>query len=210
MNLHTLWLFVIAVFLLSATPGPNMLHVLSRSVQLGFARSTAAMAGCLLGLLALLFASAVGLGALLHTLPGIFDFLRIGGAAYLLYLAVRAWHAPLAHDAPAGGAWPRPTSSWKAVLRGGFMISVSNPKAIVFAAAFLPQFIDPARPQAPQFAILLAAFTVIEGFWYCVYALGGRAISRHLGKAGLQRAFNRITAGLFAAFGLSLLAWRAT
>lgn len=208
MSLQTLWLFIIAVFLLSATPGPNMLHVLSRSVELGFKRSTAAMAGCLLGLLTLLTASAVGLGALLHALPGVFDALRIAGAAYLLYLAFKAWRSPV-DDGETQEEWARPTASWQTVLRGGFTISISNPKAIVFAAAFLPQFINPAQPQAPQFAVLLAVFTVIEGFWYCVYATGGRAIARHLGRAGVQRAFNRLTGGLFAAFGLSLLAWRA-
>jgi Putative threonine efflux protein len=207
-SLHTLWLFTAAVFLLSATPGPNMLHVLSRSVELGFRRSVAAMAGCLLALLTLLTASAVGLGALLHALPGLFDVLRYAGAAYLLYLGYRAWLSPIATD-DAEPALERPEASWLSVLRGGFAISISNPKAIVFAAAFLPQFIDPARPQAPQFAVLVITFTVIEAFWYCMYALGGRAISGHLGRARVKRAFNRLTGGLFAGFGLSLLAWRA-
>ncbi|MCJ2187054.1 LysE family translocator [Novosphingobium beihaiensis] len=208
MSLHTLWIFATAVFLLSGTPGPNMLHIMSRSVELGFKRSMAAMAGCLLGLLSLLTASAVGLGALLHALPGVFDALRLAGAAYLLYLAVKAWRSPVAEDGTPV-EWARPTASWQSLLRGGFAISISNPKAIIFAAAFLPQFIDPAKPQAPQFATLLAVFTVIEGFWYCIYATGGRAISRHLSRAGVKRAFNRITGGLFAGFGLSLLAWRA-
>src|SRR3546814_15315682 len=116
MNLHTLWLFAIAVFLLSATPGPNMLHILSRSVELGFARSTAAMAGCLLGLLALLSASAVGLGALLHALPGVFDVLRLAGAAYLLYLAFQAWRSPVEEEGPREG-WPPPAASWPEVGR---------------------------------------------------------------------------------------------
>lgn len=208
MPLHTLWLYAGAVFMLSATPGPNMLHVLSRSVELGLARSVAAMAGCLSALLCLLTASAVGLGALLHALPGVFDALRYAGAAYLLYLAVRAWRSPVALDDAAGPGAPVRASA-ASVFRGGFAISISNPKAIVFAAAFLPQFIDPARPQAPQFAILVAVFAVIEAFWYGVYAMGGRAIARHLGRAGVKRAFNRLTGGLFAAFGASLLAWRA-
>ena len=208
MSLQTLWLFAAAVFVLSATPGPNMLHVLSRSVELGFRRSTAAMAGCLLGLLTLLSASAVGLGALLHALPGVFDVLRLAGAGYLLYLAVKAWRSPVGEDS-AQQEWPRPAASWRTLLRGGYMISISNPKAIVFAAAFLPQFINPARPPLPQFAVLLAIFTAIEGLWYCVYALGGRAMAHHLCRAGVKRAFNRLTGGLFAGFGLSLLAWRA-
>lgn len=208
MALHTLWIYAVAVFLLSATPGPNMLHVLSRSVELGVKRTLATMAGCLLGLVTLLAASAVGLGALLHALPGTFTALRIAGAGYLLFLAVKAWRAPVSEDDDVAQT-VRPEVSWLALLRGGYAISISNPKAIVFAAAFLPQFIDPARPQAPQFAILVAVFAVIEAFWYAVYAFSGRALSRHLGRAGVKRMFNRLTGGLFAGFGLSLLAFRA-
>lgn len=208
MALHTLWIFAVAVFLLSATPGPNMLHVLSRSVELGVKRTVATMAGCLLGLVTLLAASAVGLGALLHALPGVFTTLRIAGAGYLLFLAVKAWRAPVRED-EAETPDLRPEISWLALFRGGYAISISNPKAIVFAAAFLPQFIDPARPQVPQFAILVGVFAVIEAFWYSVYAGSGRALSRHLNRAGVKRAFNRLTGGLFAGFGLSLLAFRA-
>lgn len=208
MSLHTLWIYATAVFLLSATPGPNMLHVMSRSVELGMQRAIAAMTGCLLGLLTLLAASAVGLGTLLHALPGMFTVLRYVGAAYLLYLAVKAWRSPVNTAETAETELLKPTVSWFSVLRGGYTISISNPKAIVFAAAFLPQFIDPARAQMPQFAILVAVFTVIEGFWYCIYALCGRALSGQLGRAGVKRAFNRLTGGLFAGFGLSLLAFR--
>lgn len=208
MALHTLWIFAIAVFLLSGTPGPNMLHVMTRSVELGMKRTLAAMAGCLLGLVTLLAASALGLGALLHALPGTFTALRILGAAYLLYLAVKAWRAPVDDDEGETPAVRREVSAL-ALLRGGYAIAISNPKAIVFAAAFLPQFIDPARPQAPQFAILVAIFAVIEAFWYGVYALSGRALSRHLVRSGVKRVFNRLTGGLFAGFGLSLLAFRA-
>ncbi|HUD27274.1 MAG TPA: LysE family translocator [Novosphingobium sp.] len=209
MSLHTLWIFSVAVFLLSGTPGPNMLHVLSRSVELGVKRTFAAMTGCLLGLITLLAASAVGLGALLHALPGTFTALRVFGAAYLLYLAVKAWRAPVVEDDDETPA-VRPEVTALALLRGGYAIAISNPKAIVFAAAFLPQFIDPARPQAPQFAILVAVFAVIEAFWYAVYALSGRALSRHLVRARVKRLFNRLTGGMFAGFGLSLLAFRAT
>nr|WP_202407979.1 LysE family translocator [Novosphingobium silvae] len=208
-TLHTLWLFIGAVFLVSATPGPNMLHVMASSVELGVKRTFAVMAGCLLGLLTLLAASAVGLSALLHALPGMFTVLRVLGAGYLLYIAVKTWRAPVAADEDGAAPVIRPEISPLRLLRRGYTISISNPKAIVFAAAFLPQFVDPARPQLPQFALLVAVFTVIEGFWYTMYALGGRALARHLVRARVKRIFNRVTGGLFAGFGLSLLAFRA-
>lgn len=96
MTLHTWWLFVGAVFLLSGTPGPNMLHVMSRSVELGVRRSVAAMAGCLLAVVAILTASAAGLATVLLAVPGAFAILRYAGAAYLLYLGIKAWRADVA------------------------------------------------------------------------------------------------------------------
>jgi threonine/homoserine/homoserine lactone efflux protein len=204
MNLHNWWLFVAAVFLLSGTPGPNMLHILSRSVELGFKRSIAAMAGCLLALVGVLSASAAGLTTLLLAEPGAFDVLRFAGVAYLLFLGVKAWRSGAA-PIDVGDPAIDPRRSPMRVFRGGFMIGVSNPKLILFAAAFLPQFVDPALPKPPQFAILVATFAVIESFWYAVYGLGGRSIARHLRRPALSRWFNRITGTIFIGFGLALL-----
>ena len=73
MSLHLWWLFVAAVFLLSGTPGPNMLHILSRSVAIGVRRSLVAMLGTILALAAVLAASAAGLSTVLMALPGAFE-----------------------------------------------------------------------------------------------------------------------------------------
>lgn len=204
MTVHTWWLFLGAVFLLCGTPGPNMLHILSRSVEMGLKRSIAAMAGCLLALVGVLVASAAGLTALLLAVPGAFEVLRYTGVAYLIYLGIRAWRAEAA-PIDVGEADLLPRISAAAVFRGGFAIGVSNPKLILFAAAFLPQFVDPGQPQAPQFAILVATFAAVETFWYGVYALGGRSLSRHMSRPAIKRAFDRITGVIFIGFGLALL-----
>lgn len=181
-----------------------MLHVMTRSLAFGFRRSIAAMAGCLTAVVAVLAASAAGLAALLTALPALFEILRYVGVAYLFYLGVRAWNADVAPlDLARDGIAPRQSSS--ALFRGGFLISISNPKLLLFAAAFLPQFVTPRVPQAPQFAILVATFAVIEMGWYLVYGLGGHTLARYLRRADLKRAFNRLTAGLFVAFGLALM-----
>lgn len=204
MTLHTWWLFTAAVFLLAATPGPNMLHILSRSVEIGWRRSVAAMAGCLLALVLVLTASAAGLTTLLLALPGAFEVLRYLGVAYLFYLGIKAWRSsPSAAEDTAPRLSPRRSAF--AIFRGGFAIGASNPKLILFAAAFLPQFVDPSRPQAPQFAILVATFAVIESFWYAVYALGGRSLAGHLARPSLRRIFDRVTGTIFIGFGLLLL-----
>lgn len=204
MALHTWWLFVGAVFLLSGTPGPNMLHILTRSVDMGLKRSVAAMAGCLSAVVLVLAASAAGLTTLLLALPGAFELIRYAGVAYLLYLGIKAWRADIAPLDVSEAVLPRSLSR-TALFRGGFLIGISNPKLILFAVAFLPQFINPARAQIPQFATLVATFAVIEAFWYGVYALGGRSLSRYLAKPAVKRAFNRMTGAIFVGFGLALL-----
>lgn len=204
MSLHTWWLFVVAVFLLSGTPGPNMLHILSRSVELGMKRTVLAMAGCLSAVTLVLVASAAGLTALLLAVPGAFDVLRYMGVAYLLYLGVKAWRAEVQPIEADGPALAREVAAGE-LFRAGFAIGISNPKLLLFAAAFLPQFVNPRMPEAPQFAILVVTFAVLECFWYFVYALGGRSLARHLERPRVKRWFNWLTGGIFMGFGLALL-----
>jgi threonine/homoserine/homoserine lactone efflux protein len=92
-----------------------------------------------------------------------------------------------------------------AVFRGGFAIGISNPKLILFTAAFLPQFINPALPQVAQFMVLVVTFAIIETFWYAIYALGGRSLSRYLIRPAIRRNFNRVTGAIFVGFGMALL-----
>lgn len=207
MAFHTWWLFVVTVFFISGSPGPNMLHVMTRSVELGLARSTLAMAGCFIAVVSLLTASALGLTALLAALPGAFTVLRVVGAGYLLWLGYKAWTArSVAVQLDDDGTAPA-ISDWR-VFRTAFTVGISNPKALLFAAAFLPQFIDAGRPELPQFAIMVATFGVVEISWFFVYALGGRSIAAALTRPALKTLFNKVTGGVFVAFGLAMLGSR--
>ncbi len=205
MRLETWWLFCAVVFVLSATPGPNMLHVLTRSVAVGVRRGTAAMAGCGAAVLTALIASAAGLAAVLTAFPLLFEVIRYAGAAYLAWLGVRAWmeRGAAPDETAEGGGSGR--VSLAALFRGGYLVGITNPKLLLFAAAFLPQFIDPARPQGRQFVILIATFGVIEMFWYGVYGLGGQTLARWLKGQKVRTLFNRLTGTLFFGFGLMLV-----
>jgi len=208
MSLQSWWIFVCATFLISAMPGPNMLHVMTQSMRHGFRRAFFTMAGCMLALLTLFGLSALGMSALLAALPQLLTAIKLVGAAYLVWIGIKAWRddsAPIDIEADGIGMQRR---SPLELFRNGFLISVSNPKALIFAAAFFPQFVDPAAPKAPQFAILLATFVVIESCWYLTYATGGRTLARYLRSAEWQGRINRLSGALFVLFGLSLLAWR--
>lgn len=209
MSWHTWWLFVGMTFVVSATPGPNMLLVMSHGARFGWRLALMTMAGCMTALLAMMSISAAGLGAVLHTFPAVFDALRYLGAAYLAYLGYKLWTAPArdAQTAAPGLAGSASRSGW-ALYREGLAVAASNPKAIVFAAAFFPQFIHPEAPTLPQFAVLLSTFSVIEVGWYLVYALSGHKLSRHLQRSQVLKAFNRITGGVFVGFASLMAASR--
>ncbi|OYT91343.1 MAG: amino acid transporter [Burkholderiales bacterium PBB3] len=205
MTLSTLWLFIAMTFVVSATPGPNMLLIMSVSARHGVRASVVAMLGCMTALLAMMSISAAGMGAVLQSSPQVFEALRLAGAAYLAYLGIKVWRAPV-HDASTAPAVDGvtqasvPALKTGAIFREAFLVAASNPKAILFAAAFFPQFIHADSPQVPQFAILLATFTVIEVTWYFVYAVSGQRLSAYLQRAAVMKMFNRITGGVFVGF----------
>lgn len=217
MTLATWWLFIVMTFVVSATPGPNMLFVMSTSARHGVRPAVVAMAGCMTALLAMMSLSAAGLGALLQSFPAVFDALRLSGAAYLAYLGIKCWRAPVNDNLeatpmhPANSAAPvnAPPAPSATLYRQGFLVAASNPKAILFAAAFFPQFIDPALAQLPQFAVLLVTFSVIEVGWYFVYAVSGKRLSVYLQRATVMKAFNRLTGGVFVGFAALMASARA-
>jgi threonine/homoserine/homoserine lactone efflux protein len=204
------WLFAATVFLIAGSPGPNMLHIMTRSVRHGFARSIWAMAGCLSAVLIALVASGAGVGAILLASPRLFTVLRYAGAAYLAWLGIKAWRGA---GKGAAGLDPDVAISSRvsavALYRGALFTGLSNPKLILFAAALFPQFISQKAGWAPQFAILTATFVVIEVSWYMAYAAGGQRLARWLASPTRQRLFDRATGALFFAFGAGLIAARA-
>jgi threonine/homoserine/homoserine lactone efflux protein len=200
MSLHVWWLFVATVFVVSAIPGPNMLLVMTHGARHGLRRSTATMAGCLAALVLMLSVSAAGLGVFLEAWPRLFDALRIIGAAYLIWLGVKSWRAKAGEIEIRDQSGQRGVAS-SAMFRNGFLVASSNPKAILFAAALLPQFLDAHRAVLPQFAVLVATFAVIEVSWYGVYAGLGARIGDKLKSANVAKAFNRLTGGVFVGFG---------
>jgi threonine/homoserine/homoserine lactone efflux protein len=216
MSLHTWTLFVVMTFFVSATPGPNMILVMTHSARHGWRAATATMAGCMTALVAMMALSAFGMGTVLTNFPRVFDALRLIGATYLAWLGVKLWRAPVEQEAdalaavegtaanlaaPADAGTDAPTSDLRRSLyRQGLLVAASNPKAILFAAAFFPQFIEAGSAQWPQFALLLATFSVIEVSWYLIYAAGGRTVAQALRQPRVLRLFNRISGGLFVAF----------
>ena len=122
----------------------------------------------------------------------------------------RWWRSRLlvAHPTPHDSTTPAVsagTSLWSH-YRQGALVAASNPKAILFAAAFFPQFLNPEAAQLTQFAILLGTFAVVEVAWYFVYAASGKQLATYLRRATVMRAFNRLTGGVFVGFAALMAA----
>ena len=206
MTPQSFWLYLAAVGVISFTPGPNVLYVTTRSIRFGFGAAMIGMSGCLLALSVILVASVAGVSAFMLAVPAAFTALKFAGAAYLIFLGIQTWRAPAV--APPTVDAPRGTASRVALFRGGFLVGISNPKLLIFAAAFFPQFIAPSAPWASQFALLVATFLAVESFFYVSYALTSRRLASHLMESAWQRRINRVSGMIFAGFGCALLRYR--
>ena len=206
MTLQTFWLYLAAVGVISCTPGPNVLYVTTRSIRFGFGAAMTGMSGCLLALSVILVASVAGVSAFMLAVPAAFTALKYAGAAYLIFLGIQTWRAPVV--SLAADMSSREIPGRFALFRGGFLCGISNPKLLVFAAAFFPQFIAQDAPWAPQFALLVATFLAVETTFYVTYALTARRRARQLMESAWQRRINRVSGAIFAGFGCALLRYR--
>jgi threonine/homoserine/homoserine lactone efflux protein len=145
--------FALLSYALIVIPGPNVLFVISRALQLGRAAGLAAVLGGQIGVYAQVIAVAFGVGALVERSVAIFTVIKLAGAAYLIYLGVQA----VRHRRSLSAALDAPVvaKTTGRMLRDGFIVGVSNPKAIVFFAAVLPQFADRSAGHVPVQLLLL-------------------------------------------------------
>lgn len=204
MSMQAWWIFIGTAFFICGTPGPNMLHILTKSAQHGIRRSVASMAGCLTAVIFALIASAIGLGALLMASPHIFNTLRWIGVAYLIYLGICAW-MDTGSDKTVNKDIIQKNEVNNHLYCNGLLIGLSNPKLLLFTAAFFPQFIDTRASQFSQYVILILSFACIECFWYSVYGISGQQLMSYLSHSTRKKTFNRIVGMIFISFGLALI-----
>jgi threonine/homoserine/homoserine lactone efflux protein len=203
-HLNTWLLFVVTVFFVSATPGPNMLLAMSHGIRFGVRGALPTMAGLLCALGLIMAASVAGLGALLAASETVFTLVKYAGAGYLVWLGYQAWCAPVGETACTPVAIVDAPISGGQRFRTGFLVAMSNPKAFVFFAALFPQFTRADMPQLPQWLALAVTFYVIESSWQLAYVYGGASLRLWLTSPRRQRLINRLAGGSFMAAGIAL------
>jgi len=202
MNLHLFLAYCLAVAILVLMPGPIVTLVIANSLSHGSRSGLATVAGASIGNAILLGATAVGLVAFFALLSEIFEVVRWAGAGYLIWLGVKAWRA---HGGQELAIVPAAKRSSRAVFLQGFLVAITNPKAIVFYVAFLPQFVDSHLPAGPQLLVMIVTMIIMALFSDSVYALLAGRARGWFTTPGRRRLQSRITGTLLIGIGCGLL-----
>ncbi|APX02307.1 MULTISPECIES: LysE family transporter [unclassified Arthrobacter] len=200
----SLWLALAgAGVLISFTPGAGAINTMSNSLTVGFRRSIWGILGQQAALVLHVIVVALGVGVLVAGSPVAFNAIRYAGAAYLVYLGIRQFLRKPDLDQEKVAAL-RNEPAWS-MFRRGLWVNLLNPKAIVFFLAFMPQFIRPANPLLPQYAVLAATVVLIDilVMWF-FFAAAAKSFQRFTHDAHGQTVLNRIFGVLFVALGVAL------
>ncbi|RQU35581.1 LysE family translocator [Burkholderia cenocepacia] len=185
MHETTLLIFAAVAFVGIATPGPTVLLALTNGSRYGVRRAAYGFAGAMLSDFVLIVAVALGLGALLMASEFWFSVVKWLGAAYLAYVGIRLLMSNGSLDVAAAQRSAGTASGRNAsIFAKSFLTAVTNPKGYLFFSAFLPQFLDPLAPLAPQYVALALTFALLDGVVMFGYALLGARAVRLLKRSG--------------------------
>lgn len=201
MTWHRWWLFVVTELVLCLTPGPAVLFVMATALGQGARRSIWANLGILSGNTFYFVLSAAGLGAVLVASHSAFRIVRYAGAAYLVYLGVATFRGRGVAVQPAAD---RSNEPGVRVLARAFLTQAANPKALLFFAALLPQFISPTGAVGRQILILCLTSVIVEFAVLFAYGTLASSAARLLRTPRFTKATNRMAGTLLVGAGLGL------
>ena len=195
------WLIFVGIWTLAGLPlGPNALNCIALSAQRGFGRSLWSVAGILLAALTHKAAVILGVATILLANAELFQILKLCGAAYLIWMGISLWRKA---GQPLGEVNTNEDTVLK-IVRRAFVISMSNPKAILAYFAVFSQFLMPGQALAPQLLVLVPTALVITGTIYVGYCALGTGVGRLLSNLRRRLIFNRVIAGFYMAAGGAL------
>lgn len=202
------WLaFAAASAFLLAIPGPTTLLVVSYALGHGRKTALATVTGVALGDFVAMTGSLLGLGALLAGSATAFMILKWIGGAYLVYLGIRLWRAPVG-DSPMADNDNLPEEKPFRIMAHAFTVTALNPKSIVFFVAFLPQFITPAAPFLDQVIIFEGTFLALSMVVCLTYVVLADRARRFIRKHSVRKAVNRTGGTLLIAAGAVTAGYR--
>ena len=207
MTLETWLAFLVASALISVSPGAGAISCMAAGLRFGLPRAMWNTAGLIGGILFVLTIVALGLGAVLMASTVAFTAVKWMGVAYLVWLGVAQWKAvPVSIDEAARTS--NVAGTRRALLLRGFLVNATNPKGIVFMLAVLPQFIDPAKPQLPQYVICGATLVCTDLVAMTMYAGFAAKVLRLVRGPAKVRLMNRAFGGLLVTMAALLATFK--
>jgi threonine/homoserine/homoserine lactone efflux protein len=205
MSFETWIAFVAASAVLLAIPGPTVLLVISYALSHGRRSASATVAGVALGDFTAMTVSMLGVGALLLASATLFSVLKWFGAAYLIYLGIKLWRAPIAVEPGETAAGPkeRPLR----IFLHTYVVTALNPKGIVFFVAFLPHFLDASQPVIAQLVIFEITFLILAMLNAAGYGLMASLARGTIRKPRVKRFVNRAGGSLMIGAGVLAVGW---
>ena len=205
MSLHVYLAFVAACIALALLPGPVVTLLIANGLRHGTRAALINIAGVQTGLLIMIGVVAIGVTSLMASMGYWFDWVRLAGAAYLVWLGIKLIRFPVEDIGSESAPPPPPRGGF---FLQGFVVLISNPKLLIFFGAFLPQFMDMSRDHVSQALLLGATFMVIAGFTDGLYALAAGRV-RTLFSKRRTRMMSRISGGFMIGGGIWLALTRA-
>lgn len=207
MDWQVWWAYFFASWAIALSPGSGAVLSMTHGLAYGVRAASATVLGLQLGLAVILLVAGAGVGAVLVASATAFTVVKVVGAAYLIWLGIKQWRAPVQGRAPGGEALPAKAGvpSLRERLALGFFTNVTNPKGIVFMVAVLPQFIDPTKPLWLQLLVLLVTTISVDLVVMHGYAFLASRLQRWLATARARRAQNRVFGGVLMLMGASLM-----
>lgn len=183
MSLSIIIVYFIATISLSITPGPNMLLALSNGTTKNRQIVAVGILGAGIGNVILITAVSLGLGAMMQASLLLFNLVKWIGTIYLIWLAIQLWR----NTPDATKLQTQTNKTIYATFSRSLVVAISNPKALLFFTAFLPQFINLQQPQLIQYVILASITIIIDTIVMIIYAFGGKQASHFLTCNGLKK-----------------------
>lgn len=203
MELSTWFAFFAAAWAISLSPGAGAVAAMSAGLNHGFRRGYTMTFGLVTGIWTQVLVVGIGLGALIAASSLAFAVVKWAGVAYLVWLGIRQWRAPVGPLATADGEAAAPVSRRTLFVRG-WIVNALNPKGTVFLLAVVPQFLDPTQPLLPQYAVIALTLAFTDLIVMAGYTALAARVLRALKSPSHQRALNRAFGALFVAAGTLL------
>ncbi len=195
--------FVAITTVLLLSPGPSVILSINNGVKYGSKFASVGVMGNVVAFQILMVLSATGLGAVLATSSEFFIVLKMIGAMYLIYLGFKLWLASVPQSINENSSKQKQKSLFS-LFKEAFLITISNPKALVFVSALLPQFINTNHALLPQMMLLSITTAVIHFTIYQSYAVLSSKVKHKLESAKNRSVFNKISGVTFLSFGVAL------